>query len=89
MRKTCIPIVGLAMLLAVMGCRTPQPELKPVETAEIFTVPPAEPRYNASTYPKEAFNNRDPLKKLNLNPESAVMPARGPGMMPGPGGGYR
>ncbi|MCI0380930.1 MAG: hypothetical protein L0215_25380 [Gemmataceae bacterium] len=87
MRKTWVPIVGLAMLLAVWGCRTPQPDLKPAETVEQFIVPPAEPRYNASAYPKEAFNNRDPLKKLN--PESAVMPARGPGMMPGPGGGYR
>jgi hypothetical protein len=68
------------MVLA-LGCRTPKPELKPPTTAEALSTPPTERRYDTPAYPKEAFNNRDPIKKLN--PDQDITPVRGPGTMAG------
>ena len=39
-----------------------------------LNTPPTERRYDTSVYPREAFNNRDPLKKLNTDPE--IVPVR-------------
>jgi hypothetical protein len=80
MRATWTKITGTVMLLVLaFGCRTPKPDLKPATTAEAFNTPPAERRFDSSDYPKEAFNNRDAIKKLEM--DQAIMPAKA--TMPG------
>ena len=83
MRKKWMQSLGMLGLLVLLGCRTPQPNLKPPTSAEVLATPPADRRYNASVYPKEAFYNRDPLKKLHSDQE--VIPARAPALGPGYG----
>jgi hypothetical protein len=78
----------LALLLGtIVGCRTPQPNLKPVETPEVLNKPPQEARFSSPTMPKEAFQRDDPAKRYrdSLLNENAVMPARG--SFGGPSGG--
>jgi hypothetical protein len=69
----------LGLLLGVMvGCRTTQPNVKPVDGPEVLHAPPQEARFNSPSMPKEAFNRDDPAKRLReLTGDSAVMPARG------------
>jgi hypothetical protein len=86
MRATWAKIAGMGIMLAVLGCRTAKPDLKPPVTVEALNTPPAERRFDTPTYPREAFNNRDPLKKLN--PDEEIVPVRGPGM-PGVPTGFR
>jgi hypothetical protein len=81
MRARWVKIAGMGVMLLAFGCRTPKPDLKPATTAEALNTPPAERRFDTPAYPKEAFNNRDPLKKLN--PDQDITPVRGPGGMPG------
>ena len=78
MRGTWAKMATMGLMLLALGCRTPQPNLKPPIAPEALNTPPTENRYNTSTYPKEAFNNRDPLKKFNTDQE--ITPVRGPGM---------
>ena len=80
MRATWVKIAGMVMmLLLAFGCRTPKPDLKPPTTAEVLNTPPSEKRFDSSDYPKEAFNNRDAIRKQQM--EEAVMPAQA--TMPG------
>jgi hypothetical protein len=76
-------IAGTGLVLLAFGCRTPQPNLKPPATPEALNTPPQERRFNASDYPKEAFNDRNPLRKLDV--DQPVVPVRGPGMPGQPG----
>ena len=55
-------ILGL-LLGIIVGCRTPQPNVKPVETPETLNVPPQESRFNSPGLPKEAFNRDDGSKR--------------------------
>jgi hypothetical protein len=71
---------ALALLLGtVVGCRTPQPNLKPVETPEVLNPPPQEARFNSPSMPKQAFQRDDASKRWRdtMLPDNAVMPARG------------
>lgn len=84
MGETLGKIAGVGMLaLVLIGCRAPQPDLKPPTEPEALRVPPSEARFNSSTYPKEAFltRDRDPLKK-----PGDIVPAQGFGVG-GPSGG--
>ena len=77
----CLGILGLALI----GCRTMEPELKPADEPEVLRTPPEDPRYNSPKYPREAFNDSyDPLKKLTAPTNQQGMPSRGFG---GPGAG--
>lgn len=69
---------AVALLFAlVMGCRTIPPDVKPPETPETLTSPPAEARYNAPGMPKQAFNRDDPSKRYRDLSNNAIMPAGG------------
>jgi hypothetical protein len=65
--------LGIPVLLFVIGCRTPQPDLKPAKEPEVFNPPPANVSPN---YPKEAFRTEDPSKRNVLDP-GGFMPSRG------------
>lgn len=70
----------LALVLGtIVGCRTPQPNLKPVDQPEVLNKPPQEARFNSPSMPKEAFNRDDPSKRWRdlMLKDNAVMPARG------------
>ena len=80
MWATWIRLAGLCTIMsAAIGCRTPKPELKPATTAEALSTPPAERRYDTSAYPKEAFNNRDAIRKLNQDQEIVPVGQKLPG----------
>jgi hypothetical protein len=80
MPATWVKIAGtLILLVLAFGCRTPKPDLKPPMTAEALNTPPSEKRFDSSDYPKEAFNNRDAIRKLDM--DQAIMPAKA--SMPG------
>ena len=80
---------ALAFMAAILvGCRTPQPDLKPAKQPEVLHSPPQEARFNDPSMPKEAFNRDNPNKRWrDLTADNAVMPAKGsfggprPGMM--------
>ena len=78
----------LALLFGIIvGCRTPQPNLKPVDQPETLNKPPQEARFNNPGMPKEAFERDDASKRwkeMMIN-DNAVMPA-GRGSFGGPGG---
>jgi hypothetical protein len=79
---------ALALLFGlVVGCRTMPPDVKPPETQEALTEPPAEARYNAPGMPKQAFNRDDPTKRYRDLSNNAIMPAGG--SFGGPGGTMR
>jgi hypothetical protein len=71
-----------ALLLGLVGCQAPQPDLKPAEQPEELRVPPADDsRYNSpAKYPKDTLN-QDLLKKPDtpgpMNPASGRMPGMG------------
>jgi hypothetical protein len=78
-------LIGSGLMMAVLGCRTPKPDLKPASTVEALNSPPAEKRFDSPAYPKEAFNNRDAIRKLNQD-QGDVLPVRGPGSPMSPTG---
>jgi hypothetical protein len=70
------------LLVIIIGCRTPLPELKPPKSPEELREPPPERRYEKPEYPARAFEGE--LKTRAILDKSAGGPAmRG---MPGAGG---
>ena len=77
----CVFMIGL---FALVGCRTPQPVLKPDKSPEVLRTAPTEARYDESSYPKQAFAaNEDPSKRFSLDSKGGA-PTRG-AMAPGAG----
>ena len=75
------------LLVAAIGCRTPQPELKPAKQPEVLTQPPSEARFNSSQYPDMAYRDmHDRFRKPAENSSNPILPARGLGGSMGPGG---
>jgi hypothetical protein len=73
-----------AMVLALAGCTSTQPDLKPPKQPEQLAVPPDDPRYNNYTqYPKDTLNT-DLNKKPDAGPLSPSGGKMG-GMTPGMG----
>jgi hypothetical protein len=79
MGGTWAKAAGMGIILVAIGCRTPKPELKPATTAEALNAPPAEKRFDTPAYPKEAFNNRDAIRKLNQDQEIVPVGQKLPG----------
>ena len=77
-------ITGLvSVLILSIGCRTPQPVLKPEKAPEVLRTAPQEARYESSTYPKAAFSpTEDPSKRFSADAKG--LPKGG--MAPGAGG---
>ncbi len=73
MRGTFAKVLGMGILLLAFGCRTPRPNLKPPTQAEVLSTPPAERRFNSSDYPKEAFVDRNAIKKIDDEPITPTM----------------
>jgi len=74
---------ALAVLLLVInlvGCTTPQPKVKPDTQADVFRAPPDNLN---NAYPKQAFNDDSPGKKLGIgnDPGNGLTRAGGPSMM--------
>ena len=76
----------LALCLAILvGCRTPQPDLKPAKVAEKLVDPPQDARYDTAGYPKQAYDKQvDPARnamdaKMNPGVTPAGMGSRGAG----------
>jgi hypothetical protein len=67
-----------AIALGVLGCRAPQPNLKPPEEEEVLRTPdPNDKRYNDyAEYPPDVLAS-DPIKKA-LNSQNAIQPIKGP-----------
>jgi hypothetical protein len=82
---------GLGILvLALAGCTTPQPNLKPAPQKEVLNVPPAEDgRFSKPTpYPKDTLNTdllRKPTEMGPVDPTGGRM--NGTNMTSGPGFG--
>jgi hypothetical protein len=83
-------IVSVYLVVLAAGCRTPQPNLKPADQPEVLSIPPADARYNTSSYPRQAFATDDPSKRFGGANSQQVIPARGgmgaptsPAAMPG------
>jgi hypothetical protein len=75
----------LFAVLALAGCRTPAPDLKPKDLKDEKITEPPPGRYNTPEYPKQAFSPLvDPTKDA-MDAKAEGMPMRG-GMMPGGGG---
>jgi hypothetical protein len=73
-----------AIALGVLGCRSPQPNLKPPEGPEVLAKPDDnDKRFSEPTqYPPDVLAN-DPIKK-SLNQQNPIVPVKGPRpMMPG------
>jgi hypothetical protein len=79
------PLACLALLFVlVLGCRTPQPNLKPPKEKETLNVPPDTAHYNDPAWPEKVVARDDTQKPKNNDPMGA-MGAKGPGGM-GAGG---
>jgi hypothetical protein len=77
----------LAVCLALLvGCRTPQPVLKPNKVAEKLVDPPQDRRYDSPGYPKQAYDKLDDPAQRAMDAKNTpgVMPTRG-SMTPGGG----
>ena len=79
---------SLALMVGLLvGCRTPPPNVKPVDTPEVLNKPPQEARFDSPGMPKQAFDREDPMKRwrdmLNDNSNN-VTPAKA--SFGGPGG---
>lgn len=87
-RTLCLAALG-ALLVALLGCRSGAPDLRPPYEPDQFNAPTNEARFNTPSYPKQAFNSNDPNKRLgsDLMNASAIAPMSGPGAMPGAGMG--
>jgi len=71
----CVFLVGVLALSS--GCRTPQPNLKPDTSVELYNVPPPG-TYNSAAMPKQAFSApTDPSKFALDSKAGGVMPTRG------------
>lgn len=90
-RAGCHLVWGLLLIVLVIGCRTPQPELKPGPQPEVLTVPPKEARFNNSQYPDLAYRDMNSQFRKPLDGNGGILPARAntaaPGMSPGGGMG--
>jgi hypothetical protein len=81
----------LGFLTLAMGCRTPQPNLKPPNSPEVLTVPPNEAKYATSQYPEKAYDrpdiNRTSLDQAlsNGSGKNGMGPNGGMGGFSGPG----
>jgi hypothetical protein len=77
----------VALVLAVAGCRTPAPDLKPPPQKEEYNIPPEnDPRYDKPyDYPKDSDPN-NPMRKSSLGGAGPITPARSVGRTPGMGG---
>jgi hypothetical protein len=74
--------LGCALLLALLGCKSGQPDLRPAVQKEVLNSPPDESRYNSSAIPKQAMlDNSDPSKRYGVTGPGASMTNLG-----GPGG---
>lgn len=73
------------LLVLALGCRTPQPNLKPPTEREVMNAPPSEGRFNTPGYPKEAMKMDDPIK-MKATAGGPGAPGMGGGGMPGMGG---
>jgi hypothetical protein len=85
MGATWVKIAGIGVIVLAFGCRTPQPNLKPPKTAEVLSTPPSEKRFDTPVYPKEAFVDRDAIKKMDdteFKPTAGGVPGA-PSGMPG------
>jgi hypothetical protein len=62
---SCIVLFGC---LALLGCRTTPPNLKPPKAPEVLTPPASEARYDSPDYPKQAFSQPDdPGKRMIMD----------------------
>ena len=68
--------VALIFVLTLVGCTTPQANVKPETQAEVFRNPPEQ---FSNTYPRQAFNNDD-SRRPSLDPGGNIMRAGGPSM---------
>lgn len=73
--KGLLGTTAALLLLAAVGCRTPKPELKPLESPEVLAMPPNENRFDTPRYPKQAFNKEDSLKGVMKN--NPIIPTQG------------
>ena len=81
--------VLVVCLTLMLGCRTPQPNLKPEKAPEKLVEPPQEARYDSSAYPKLAFDTEvDPGRAALDNKNTPGGPGKG-GMTPSGGMGGR
>jgi hypothetical protein len=81
---------GVLFLVLLVGCRTPQPVLKPAPQPEVLAAPPKEARFTNGQYPDVAFRDMNSQFRKPLDGSgNGILPARGssaaPGMMPGGG----
>jgi hypothetical protein len=84
----CCAILVVCFALMI-GCRTPQPNLKPEKEPEKLVAPPPDGKYDSSNYPAQAFDKPvDPGKALLDAKNTPGMPQRG-SMMPTGGAGAR
>jgi hypothetical protein len=76
----------LCLFLALAGCRSSTPDIKPAPTPEALVLPPSDdPRYSLPIkYPQEVLNGNDMKKAVPAMPTPGG-PMPGPGRM-GPGG---
>jgi hypothetical protein len=65
--------IGMPVLLFLVGCKTPQPDLKPAKEPEVFNPPPANVSPN---YPPQAFRTDDASKRNGLDPGGFVPASR-------------
>ena len=76
-------LLWFGLLLLTVGCRTPQPNLKPAKAPEVLTDPPREGRFESSSYPKQAFDDA-PRRLDPFDQKGSGVPTRS---SMGPGGG--
>lgn len=91
--KWGICAIAALCLALTLGCRSPQPILKPEKIPEKLVEPPQEARYDTPGYPKQAYDKlADPSRSVFDAKTNGVVPTRGSSM--GGGGmngmgGYR
>ncbi|MFO0863753.1 MAG: hypothetical protein U0744_03695 [Gemmataceae bacterium] len=73
--KGLLGMAAVLLLAAIAGCRTPKPELKPLETPEVLAMPPSERRFDSPNYPAAALRKEDPLKGVMKN--EPIVPTQG------------
>jgi hypothetical protein len=83
-RRTIWLDLACGALIAVIGCRSTTPELKPPTAPEVLNKPPDEARFNSAAYPKQALAS-DGTQKFSPAALSAK-DARGGNMGPSMGG---
>ncbi|MBX9679318.1 MAG: hypothetical protein K2X38_11195 [Gemmataceae bacterium] len=66
---------ALLLMAAVVGCRTPRPDLKPLKSPEVLAMPPNENRFDTPRYPAQALRKEDSLKAVLKN--NPIIPTQG------------